>query len=181
MFGLPGSAYAGTMLLGAALLQAQRQWAAALPPVAQTWTLLLLAYSTLTLAAAVIVERFARRIPAAVLVKPLLDAAIFTSILVAPAIIFEQLHIVPIRAATAWAWLSAVWAVFFWRMPERGWFAMLQIASLAALGTLVHDSITRQLWYAEAWSYPALFDPRALQLFGFAAIGYRAAWLTLRR
>jgi hypothetical protein len=178
-------AYAGSILLGVAMLQAQRYFAPQLPPLADTWTALFLAHAGLMLGVAWCAEWIGRgRVQIGSwkrsLVEPLVMSATATSLWAVPALVLEKLHNVPREAAAAWSALAAIWSVLFWRMPTRGWFAMLQTAALAAVGTLVHHGVTQQTWYAEALDYPALLDPRAVQTFALAAAGYCAAWLALR-
>jgi hypothetical protein len=180
-------AYAGSILLGTAMLQAQRHLAPQLPPLANTWTVLFLAHAGLMLGLAWCAELIVRGRSQAdawkrSLIEPLVMSATVTSLWAVPALVLEKLHDLPRDAAAAWSALAAIWSVLFWRLPSRGWFAMLQTAALAAVGTLVHDGITRQAWYAaaEALDYPPLLDPRAWQTFALAAAGYCAAWLALR-
>ena len=165
-----------------------------------TWTVAPLAHATLTLLAALVIERLvsAREKDAGealrhAIGRPLADSALFSSLLVLPALAFAR------SAGTTWLgicypWLAVIWLVLAWRRRSAVLFAAHQ-AALAA-GALVATTIwLKQVgWVVGRHALPdapnllerlanvshAVLDPRNLQAYGISLGLLSIVWIAAR-
>jgi hypothetical protein len=136
----------------------------------------LAAHATLTLTAAVVLERWAGR--RRLFSVPLRESAQLTAQLAAPLILFFGFDL-PFAQAGVALWVSLLWLVLAFLERSPGWFTAFQAGLSAAVLFTVTAWLKRCDWIAE--SSLGLLDPRAFQAYMIGLGLLSLGWTLVRK